>query len=165
MADIDLTSDVEQSVSGRQQAQLVTQHLISQARREICFLGPTLDPLLNHHDTVQLLGQFVRASRYSQLRILIRDGREAVANGHLLLPLIQKMTSHIAVHLCAEEDSRQAGLQLLSDNLGSLICHDARRYIGSFACADRRQNQQLKQQFNAMWDRSTPDVQSRRLFL
>lgn len=154
-----------QVIDNRQQAVAACLQLIQQARREICFLAPGLDKhLLDNEEAITALSAFARDSRFSKVRILVHSTRDAISHSHQLLPLAQRLSSHISVHECAREDQDQLHLCLLVDDNAILFCSDPLRYHGYIA-EDRAQHQQLKQQFETLWARSHPDPQSRRLHI
>lgn len=155
-----------QVIDGRQQAVAACNQLLQQARREICFFAPSLDKhLLDNEQALTTISSFARDSRFSKVRLLVHSSRDAVSQSHRLLPLAQRLSSHIEIHECAREDQDQIYLCLLIDDFATLYCSDPLRYQGYMAAADRAQNQQLRQQFEAIWARSHPDPQSRRLHI
>lgn len=155
-----------QAIDGRQQAVTASLALIQQARREVCFFAPSLDKhLLDNEAFIDALSAFARDSRFSKVRVLVHSTRDAISQSHRLLPLAQRLSSHISIHECAREDQDQLHLCLLVDDNATLYCTDPLRYQGYVATADRVENQQLKQQFEILWARSHPDPQSRRLHI
>lgn len=159
-------SAVRQVIDGRQQAVAACLELIQQAKREISFFAPALDRhLFDNEAALAVISAFARDSRFSKVRLLVHSTRDAISQSHRLLPLAQRLSSHIAVHECAKEDQDQLYLCLLIDDNAALYCSDPLRYQGYIAKADRAQNLQLRQQFDAMWARSHPDPQSRRLHI
>ena len=155
-----------QVIDGRLQAVAAGNQLIELAKREICFFAPSLDKhLLGNDEAIAAISAFARDSRFSKVRLLVHSSRDAVSQSHRLLPLAQRLSSHITIHECAHEDQDQLHLYLLIDDNATLYCSDPLRYQGYIAKADRAQNLQLRQQFEAMWARSHPDPQSRRLHL
>ncbi len=155
-----------QVIDGRLQAVAAGNQLIQLAKREICFFAPSLDKhLLDNDEALTAISAFARDSRFSKVRLLVHSSRDAVSQSHRLLPLAQRLSSHIVLHECAREDQDQCHLYLLIDDNATLYCSDPLRYQGYLAKADRAQNLQLRQQFEAIWARSHPDVQSRRLHI
>ncbi len=155
-----------QVIDGRQQAVAAFNQLLQRARREICFFAPSLDKcLLDNEQALATISSFARDSRFSKVRLLVHSSRDAVSQSHRLLPLAQRLSSHITIHECDRDDQDQVYLCLLVDDNATLYCSDPLRYQGYLAEADRAQNLQLRQQFEAMWARSHPDPQSRRLHL
>ena len=159
-------SAVRQVIDGRQQAVAACLELLEQAKREISFFAPSLDRhLFDNEAALAVISAFARDSRFSKVRLLMHSSRDAISQSHRLLPLAQRLSSHIAVHECAKEDQDQLYLCLLVDDNAALYCSDPLRYQGYIAKTDRAQNLQLRQQFDAMWARSHPDPQSRRLHI
>ncbi len=164
--DVTLAGPNRQVIDGRQQAVAAGNQIIQQAKREICFFAPGLDKhILDNEEALAAISALARDSRLSRVRLLVHSSRDAVSQSHRLLPLAQRLSSHIAIHECAREDQDQLYLCLLVDDNATLYCSDPLRYQGYLAEADRAQNLQLRQQFEAMWARSHPDPQSRRLHL
>ncbi|MDT8310337.1 MAG: hypothetical protein RQ732_02715 [Methylophaga sp.] len=155
-----------QVIDGRLQAVAAGNQLIQQAKREICFFAPSLDKhLLDNEEALTAISAFARDSRFSKVRLLVHSSRDAVNQSHRLLPLAQRLSSHIEIHECAREDHDQVYLCLLVDDFATLFCSDPLRYQGYMAAADRAQNLQLRQHFEVIWARSHPDPQSRRLHI
>lgn len=155
-----------QVIEGRQDAVAACLQLVEQARREICFFAPSLDKhLLDNSAVLEAISRFARSSRFSQVRVLVHSTNDAISKSHQLLPLAQRLSSHIAIHQCDRDDEDQIHLCLLIDDNAVMYCSDPLRYQGYMAVDDRARNLQLKQAFDAMWARSQPDPQSRRLHI
>lgn len=150
----------------RDQAALLTAELIETARQEICFFGPIIDPVLFDNDAVSSqLSEFARRSQRTRLRFLVHDTQRNVLDSHRLLPLAQRLTSHIQIHTTHPKHQDQRSLFLLIDRRAYLYCPNAERYQGRAEMQPAAFARDLQQQFDELWNHSRPDTNTRRLHL
>jgi hypothetical protein len=143
-----------------------TQQLFEQAERDICFFGPRLDPYLFEQQTViQRISEIARRHPKTLIRFLIHDGRAIAQHNPRLLSLIQSLSSKIKVHQCSKQDAKKSFQFLLAVNSGYLYCPIAEHYKGRVAFHDPLEVKNFRANFEDMWAESTPDINSRRLYI
>lgn len=148
----------------REQAARLALELIQNARREICFFGPHIDPvLLDNSEVIEALSAFSRHSRRTQVRIAVIDTQKNVVNSHQLLPLAQRLTSSIRIHLADRKHHDLRHQFILVDGRSYLFCPNAERYRGRVEKAAPAVVKEMQQEFEEIWNLSKPDRNTRRL--
>jgi hypothetical protein len=166
MTDAIPTDNKVKTFNSRDQAALLAAELIESARQEICFFGPNIDPVLLDNDAViSQISEFARRSQRTRLRFLVHDTQRNVLDSHRLLPLAQRLTSHIQIHTTHPKHQDQRTLFLLIDGKGYLYCPNAERYQGRAESQPAAFARELQQQFDELWNHSRPDTNTRRLHL
>lgn len=160
------TDDNLIAFDSREQAAQLALELIQSARREICFFGPKIDPVLFDNEAViDSLSEFSRRSPRTQIRIVAIDTHKNVVNSHQLLPLAQKLTSSIKIHL-ADRKHRDLRQQfLLIDDTAYLFSPNAERYKGRVEKYAPAVVKEMQQDFEQIWNQSKPDRNTRRLHI
>ena len=93
------------------------QRLIPRTRRHLVIQAPTLDTeLLGSADIGDLIGQFIRQSRFCRVQLLFNDADSALAGSHRLITLARRFPSYITL-LQAQPDDRQRAAWLIADAL------------------------------------------------
>lgn len=150
----------------REQARELAVSLIQQAKRQVCFFGSSLDPVLfDNLEFVDSLSRFARRSHRVAAKFIVHDTRQNTANGHRLLPLAQQLTSSIFIRTSGEKHRDLKQYFMLVDNKAYLYGQYSTRYNGRAYVDDMAEARQLQQHFNTIWDQGQPDVHSRRLQL
>ncbi|WP_438970058.1 hypothetical protein [Methylophaga sp.] len=150
----------------RDQAAAIALDLIKQARHEICFFGPLIDPvLLDNEAVIEQLSEFARRSARTRIRIVVFDTRKNISQSHRLIPLAQRLTSKIEIHIASPKHQKSHSMFLLVDTEAYMHFPNAERYVG------RAENQALaevrdkQQNFDEIWNQSKQDINSRRLHI
>lgn len=150
----------------REYAAELAVELIEQARQEICFFGPVIDPvLLGSEKAVTGLSDFVRRSSRTFLRIVVLDTRKNIVDSHRLLPLAQKLTSSIKIHIAGKKHQSLRQQFMLVDGKAYLYCPVADYYQGRMEKHAPAQVRTMQQEFEDMWNDSRPDINVRWLNL
>jgi hypothetical protein len=166
MTDTIPTDNTVMTFDSRDQAVLLAEQLIDSARHEICFFGPIIDPVLLDNDAViSKLSEFARRSQHTRLRLVVHDTQKNVIDSHRLLPLAQRLTSHIQIHLSHPKYQDQRSLFLLVDQQAYLYCPNGERYQGRADLQPSAYARELQKQFEEFWSHSRPDTNSRRLHI
>lgn len=164
MTDMILTDDEMVAFDSRDHAAQITSELIDLARQEICIFGPIIDPVLFDNEvTIAKLSEFARRSQRTRLRIVVHDTRKNVIDSHRLLPLAQRLTSHIQIHITHQKHQDQRHQFMLIDGKAYLYCPNAERYQGRAEKDAAGTVRDFQQQFEELWSHSRPDVNTRRL--
>lgn len=150
----------------REQAARLALELIEQARQEICIFGPLIDPVLFDNDAViDKLSEFGRRSPRTRIRIVVLATQKNVVNSHRLLPLAQKLTSTIKIHIAADKHQDLRQQFMLIDGKAYLYCPVADRYQGRVENHAPAAVKEMQQEFEELWNHSKPDINTRRLNL
>ncbi|NQZ54071.1 MAG: hypothetical protein HRT93_07445 [Piscirickettsiaceae bacterium] len=149
---------------GREQAKSLALQLTQQAQREICFFGNNLDPILfDNIEFVDCISEFARRSDKTTVKFLVHSTQANIQNGHRLLPLIQRLTSSINLHITAKQHQGLTQMFMLVDNIAYFYYPNSLRYQGRACFYDPSDVRDLKKTFSSMWDQSSRDIMTRRL--
>lgn len=141
-----------------------TRALAGSARRELCIYTRDLEPAL-YEDAAVLEGirQAALSGRGSSVRILVQDTTRAVRDGHRLVDLAQRLASIIHIRRPVEEDLQFAGAYLLNDSGGYLYRNFGDRFEGDGDLCYPPRRDELKRQFDEVWERAETPPELRRL--
>ena len=140
--------------------------LMQQASRTLCLYSPDLEPwLYNHSSIAQACTQFVLSHRHSTLHILLRDSSRAVRDGHRLIGLSRKLSSHIQIRRCHADYPVPDGAFLLADDHGLLMRPEPDQFGGYAHYQDAARVRQLQRLFDQTWDTSITDPDLRSFLL
>lgn len=154
------------SLSSRDEVRIINIALTQKATRSIDIISKHLDPaIFDSPDFIQAVKQLSISSKFTKIRILIKDSEPMTRNGHRMIELIQQLTSSIEVRIIPEEYKSYNEAFSLFDTKGVIYLRYADRYDG-LANFDRpRLATELSNFFNVIWEHSTPDTNLRRLHL
>lgn len=142
----------------------VALELVSQARREVYITTWDLDaPVFSNEDFAEALSRFVRGSRHTHAHILLQNPDKAIKQGHRLLTLAQRLSSHIRIHRPGPEHRDYAETFMVVDGIGYFKRLLADRYEGIASFKAPIAGRDLRDLFVTMWERSSPETQVRRL--
>jgi hypothetical protein len=103
----------------------------------------------------------------TQIRILAQDTKRAVQNGHCLIRLAQSLTSSVMIHNPSREHADQRINFMIADRVGLLYraASTQRNYCATFNFKSPQRALELADFFNNIWQHSTPDAQTRRIYV
>jgi len=161
-------SDADSALETRSENRDATLALVERAHLGVSLFTPDLDPLvLDNAALERAISKLVRAHKGALIRILVQDSAKAVTQGHCLIRLAQALTSSVLIHNPALEHRNEHASFMVVDALGILYRPRSARndYSAVFNDHAPQRARKLKDHFNAMWERSTPDSQIRRLYI
>ncbi len=134
-------------------------------RRELVIYTRDLDPaLLDTREALDALRSFATGARDAMLRVLVQDLRRAVQEGHGLITLAQRLSSHVSIRVVeTEPDLQYAAGFILNDQGGYVFRPIATRPEASACLRDRARQRQLLSYFNEVWERARPASELRPL--
>ncbi|MEO7432608.1 MAG: GNAT family N-acetyltransferase [Dokdonella sp.] len=149
----------------RSQALAAVTELLSVARYEIAIYTRDLDAAL--FDVAETLDQVKRialSGRHAQVRILVQEPRKALADGHRLIGLAQRLTTPIAIRTPLEErDLQYPSAFLVNDRRGYFFRMLGSRLEGEGSTYAPGRHAQLLSLFDQVWERSSPSEDLRQL--
>ena len=103
----------------------------------------------------------------TRIRILVQDSLVAVQNGHRLIKLAQQLTSSVFIHNPSPKYKDVSTSFMVVDEIGLIKRTTAipRNYTANANFKSPRPAAKLVDSFNTMWEHSTPDPQTRRVYL
>ncbi len=146
---------------------VASQHLIGEARGQLCIYTPDLEyALYGQKDVAEALKQFVLRSRNGEVRIIIQDPVNLLGQAHPVLELAQKLTSYFLLRTPLEPlDHQNLSAYLVNDTDGYLFRLLGNRYEGHWSPQLPSRNRQLREEFERVWQRSRPCTEFRALGL
>lgn len=161
-------TDKEMSITSRDTLKANAISMMLQARHQIDLFTPDLEAdIYDNSDVEQLVIQLIRKHRDACIRILLQDSTRAVSDGHCLVRLSQKLTSSVFIRTPPDNHRGITDAFLIVDRTG-LIRHtpgDTRNYqatVNYKAPLDAASQAEI---FEQAWQHSTPDIQTRRVYL
>lgn len=140
--------------------------LTGQARREIALVSRHLDRRVFEDDgVVEAFKRVATRGRGARIRLIILDVEPVVRNGHRLVDLAQRVSSHMRIRIPGRAHRRFNESWLLADTYGYVRLRFADRYEGSVDFNDRRTVRDLTERFDEMWEAGREDPNLRRLAL
>ena len=159
-------SENDISLSSRYEANIMNIALTQKTSRNIDILSRYLDnSIYDTPDFIDAIKQLSISSKFTRIRVLIKDSNPMIKNGHRMIDLIQQLTSSIEVRVINEEYKSHLYAFSLFDGKGVIYLNHADRYEG-FANFERaRLVTELSNTFNEIWEHSVPDPNLRRLHI
>lgn len=142
--------------------------LIKQARFSIDIFSQDLDAeLYNNKEIEQSIINLAKRHPNTKVRILAQDSQMAVRNGHRLIKLAQHLTSSVFINTPSPEFRDERCAFLVVDQLGMLYRVNAsnRNYKASINFMSPQRAAKLTEFFSEAWEHSTPDIQTRRIYM
>lgn len=132
--------------------------LIQQARRTLYLYTPDLEPWLYHHSSIQeACTQLLLGNPRNRLMILVRDSTRAVKEGHRLLNLSRRLSSHCQIRRINPDYPSEEHAFLLADDCGLLLRPEPGEYAGYAHYNNAGRVRQLIAQFEQSWNTSVLD--------
>ncbi|MEA5445334.1 hypothetical protein VCB98_05840 [Gammaproteobacteria bacterium AB-CW1] len=161
-------SDDPQNTGGsleyRDDSREAARQLAEATRRELLIFTRDLEPaVLDQSEFLEAVRQLVIRSRHTGLRVICQDPTRAIKEGHGLIRLARRVSSHVSLHRPHREDAEEADAFIVSDETGYLYRPLADRLEGRWSPNDPTQARRLRQRFDQMWDRSEPETEFRQL--
>lgn len=154
------------SLSSRDEVKIINVALTQKAKRNVDIISRELDPgVFNNDDFINAIKALSISSKFTRIRILIKDSETISKNGHKIIKLIQQLTSSIEVRIISEEYKSYNEAFSVYDGRGVIYLRYADRYEGFANFDNPRMASELSNFFNEVWERSEPDSELRRLHI
>lgn len=128
--------------------------VVGESRRDVFVLSSRLDPgVFDTREFHQALIDFARGGRQASVRILVKDARPMVEQGHSILRLARRLSSKLEIRLLQAEPRNKDAAWLMGDRQHLLWQHDDGVYQGFVHYQARVQCQDLAEEFQLLWDR------------
>ena len=160
------SSETDIALSSRDEVKIMNIALTQKTFRNIDILSRHLDNnIFDTSDFIEAIKQLSISSKFTKIRVLIKDTDPMIKNGHRMTELIQQLTSSIEVRIISDEYKTYNEAFSLYDGKGVIYLRHADRYEG-LANFDRpRLVTELSNKFNEIWEHSVQDPNLRRLHL
>ena len=161
-------TDEEIHIDSAEENRSAAASLIQQARISIDIFSQDLDAeLYNNMEIEQSMFNLARRHPNTRVRILVQDSRIAVSSGHRLIKLAQNLTSSVFINTPSGEFKTERCAFLVVDQLGILyrVSASNRNYKAILNYMSPQRAGKLTDFFNEAWEHSTPDIQTRRIYV
>lgn len=152
-------------VADREQALVAIGELLADAKHELAIHTRDLDPaLLDVAASLDAIKRIALSGRHARIRILLQEPRKAVADGHRLIALAQRLPSAIEIRTPVEEqDLQYAAAFLVNDRRGYLFRPLGNRPDGEGSTYAPGRHAQLLSLFDQIWERAVASEDLRQL--
>jgi len=159
-------NDDDITLSTRDEVKIINIALTQQTSRNIDIISKNLDAgVFDTAEYIEAIKNLSISSKFTRIRILIKDSEQMTQYGHRIIDLIQQLTSSIEVRKISEEYQSYNEAFSVFDTKGVIYLRYADRYEG-FANFNRpRLVSELSNFFNEVWEHSTPETNLRRLYI
>jgi hypothetical protein len=147
---------------------ITTISLAQQARYSIDIFTQDLDTeIYSNKEFEQSIFKLAKKHPSTRIRILVQDSRKAVRNGHRLVRLAQTLTSSVFINNPSADHKNEQSSFMVVDQLGFIYRVSAtdRNYRASINFMSPRRAAELSDFFSEMWEHSTADAETRRLYV
>ena len=160
------SSETDISLASRDEVKIMNIALTQKTSRNIDILSRHLDnSIFDVSDFIEAIKQLSISSKFTRIRILIKDPDPMIQKGHRLIDLIQQLTSSIEVRTINDEYKTYNEAFSLYDGKGVIYLRHADRYEGMANFDRPRLVTELSNKFNEIWEHSVQDPNLRRLNL
>lgn len=154
------------SLASRDEVKIMNIALTQQATRSIDIISKHFDSsVFDTPDFIEAIKQLSISSKFTKIRILIKDSEPMTKNGHRIIELIQQLTSSIEVRKISDEYKSYNEAFCLYDAKGVIYLRYADRYNGLANFNRPRLAAELTNFFNEVWEHSAADPNLRRLYI
>ena len=142
--------------------------MANQARHSIDIYTQDLEAeIYNNENVAQAVINLAKKHPSTRIRILVLDSTKAVRNGHRLIRLAQQLTSSVFIHTPSTEHKNENNAFMVVDKMGLILRPLAieRNYTVkvNFKCPRLAGTQSVY--LDKIWQHSTPDAQTRRIYV
>ncbi|MFL0798458.1 MAG: GNAT family N-acetyltransferase [Cellvibrionaceae bacterium] len=160
----DFRSEKHQLLKNLNDFILQCDHLVRSCRQDLRVLSTHLDfPLYDRNLLVDAVSQLARISRFSSVRILIKDPAPMVEKGHRLLGLSRRLSDKVQIRIAPWELEDKNRAYLIGDDRYLVMKNDDLEYQGF---ADYHSGQECKEiikEFDHIWAHSHKSADFRQL--
>ena len=153
-------------IDSSEESIIATLRMAQQAIRTIDIISRPLDPVI--YDTegfVEAVKQMVIKTKKSRVRVLVHEPVQILKHGHQLLDLSLQLSSFIEIRVPGPEHEPINESLFVADRTGYIYRRDCERYEGKLNFKDKRASRLLIHEFEAIWEKSRPDLNLRRALL
>lgn len=142
--------------------------MLSQARHQLDIFTPDLEPqVLDSREIEGAVLRLAKAHPDTRIRILVKDSMRSVQNGHRLIRLAQQLTSSVFINKPSSKHMDQLSAFIIVDKVGMIFRPAAseRNYTATVNFKTPRAAAKQQEHFDELWEHSSTDIQTRRLYV
>jgi predicted GNAT family N-acyltransferase len=134
------------------------------ARYRLAIMTPDLEPALyGSPEFRDELRRIARASRFSLVRILVRDAQRATREGHLLVELALALPTYVQIRVPNPDDEQRTDAFVIADDDAILYRVAPESPDGVVEIEASALARERLRSFERLWERAQPDPNFRRL--
>ena len=158
--------DLEFALSSREHVRGVALALTQQAQRELLLYTDDLEPdIFDQQPFLDAVSELARQHQDTQVRILVENSRKTVQQGHRLIELSRRLSSHIQLRRPPVQYRNHGSTFMLCDGTGYFYRTLSSRYEGTASFNNPGQAAVHRKHFMEVWEQSQDDEEIRRLHL
>ena len=142
--------------------------MVKQSRYSIDIFTQDMDSDIYNNEAIeQYIFELAKRHPSTRIRVLVQDSTRAAQNGHCLVRLAQTLTSSVFINKPSREYKDEISAFMVADQLGVMHRVSAKRknYNTSISFMSPQHAKKLTELFTEVWEHSTPDEQTRRLYV
>ena len=129
--------------------------MINNCRRSLDIITRDLDPCIyNTGEMTDAVKKLALRSRYSRIRILIKQPKSVITHGHRFVDLSQRLSSFFEIRAIDEAHKNYNSSMLIVDDYGYILRPHADRFAGTACFNDRGTVSGLTKEFDALWEQA-----------
>lgn len=138
--------------------------LLRDARRLVRIHSPDFTPwLYGHPEVVELCKEFLLSHERNRLQILLHDSRRILAEGHRMLPLVERLASRAHIRIANPDHELFPDYWLSVDDHGMLLQTASEASQARAVRNSPLHVRRYHEQFDSMWEVARPDINLRRM--
>ena len=140
--------------------------MVKQATRSVHIFTQDFDaPIYNTPSFAEALKDVAIYDSHSYVKIIVKDSRKAILDGHRFIELSRRLSSHIHIRKASREFNEYSAAYLIADETAYMRRTNAARYEGIANYSARDDCRHLINFFNNAWEKAAPDPELRRLHI
>jgi hypothetical protein len=139
--------------------------LVESCHRELAIRANQLPSLPQSTDFIDALMRLVKNYRSSRIRVLYNDPGEALEQGHLLILLRRRLTSHVFLRQCDECDTGSNNQWWVGDRFALLTQADEAKPLANLDLFAKAQGPAHLETFEEAWQRGKEDPRLKEIFI
>ncbi len=157
-------SEGEMPLRTREEVTWIASQLAARGRRSLDILSQDLDPLIyDRPEFVEALRGLSLESRFSRIRLLLRDPDRLQKEGHHLLSLYRRLPSRVFMRQAHPDYAENTDEFMIVDGTAYLYRQSHERFDATADFNDKRKAELYRRQFEEIWEKSEADYQLREL--
>lgn len=141
-------------------------NMANQASKSVKIFTQELDPdLYDHTEFLKIMSDIARNRSRCKIQILIQNPNKASKHGHRLIELKKRLTSAIQIHSIPEDDTDNTDEYMIVDEIALTRRFTMGHMQGNCEFKSTLEAQKKSRQFDAIWHKSDPCQEFRRLGL
>lgn len=146
------------SLSTREENQVATRTLASQAKKSMHIFSYQLNPAIyGDMSFLESVTKLAIRSKYSKIQVLVVDTMPMVKHGHRIIETSRRVSSSIQIRKVHEDFKKMSNAFFIVDETALITRKVATRYEAMLNFTNSKESRILVKLFNEIWRRSNPE--------